>query len=94
MRMDLPREKLAARGAAALSDDELLAILIGFGTKGHPVGKIAPKVREIIDRQNGGLNFEELAAVPFVPRRAVLEGVLLFQECRCGVRIHRLWLHP
>lgn len=65
---DLPREKLEALSAAALSDDELLAILIGFGTKGNPVGKLAPKVRDIIDRRNGSLNFEELAAIPGIGR--------------------------
>lgn len=65
---DLPRERLEVFGAAALSDDELLAILIGFGTKGHPVAKVALKVREIIDRRNGGLSFEELAAVPGIGR--------------------------
>lgn len=32
-----PREKLLARGAAALSDEELLAIILGTGRAGKPV---------------------------------------------------------
>lgn len=32
-----PREKLFAKGAAALSDEELLALLLGTGARGRPV---------------------------------------------------------
>jgi DNA repair protein RadC len=34
---DRPREKLQQKGAVALSDPELIAILLGSGTKGHEV---------------------------------------------------------
>lgn len=40
-RADLPREKLAQRGMDALSDAELLAILLGTGGRGVPVVKLA-----------------------------------------------------
>ena len=36
-----PRERLAARGAAALSDVELLALMLGSGRGGRGVGRVA-----------------------------------------------------
>ena len=38
---DRPREKLLQKGAAALSDLELMAILLGSGTKNHDVLTVA-----------------------------------------------------
>ncbi len=34
---DRPREKILARGPGALSDEELVALLLGSGIKGHDV---------------------------------------------------------
>lgn len=45
-----PREKLLARGASALSDAELLAILLRTGLPGRPVLSLA---REVLDRCGG-----------------------------------------
>ena len=36
-----PREKLLAQGASALTDQELLAVLLGTGTRGRPVLDLA-----------------------------------------------------
>jgi DNA repair protein RadC len=44
-RAERPREKLLERGAAALSDAELLAVLLGSGTRGHSAVELA---RELI----------------------------------------------
>ncbi len=41
MRSKLPREKLAAEGACALDDVELLAVLLGTGTPQTPVNDLA-----------------------------------------------------
>ena len=41
-----PREKLLARGAAALSDDELLALLLRTGMRGHGVMALSRQVLE------------------------------------------------
>lgn len=51
-----PKEKFIAKGAAALSDDELLAILIGAGNQTHSAHAIA---RAILDKANN--NLAELA---------------------------------
>jgi DNA repair protein RadC len=55
-----PREKLVKLGADALSDQELLAILLGTGTKGHSVYKIAESILPIIDSKNGSLLPDDL----------------------------------
>jgi DNA repair protein RadC len=39
-----PREKLMARGVAALSDTELLALLLRTGTRGRGVLQMADEV--------------------------------------------------
>ena len=46
-----PREKLAATGAASLSDMELLAVLLGTGAPGKPVTELAAGLL----REFGGL---------------------------------------
>ena len=39
-----PRERLARLGATALSDAELVALLLGTGARGEPVGRLAERV--------------------------------------------------
>ena len=48
---DRPREKLLRKGAAALSDQELLAVLLGKGTPGMDVMKLAGKLARVIDEK-------------------------------------------
>jgi DNA repair protein RadC len=50
-----PREKLLEKGAQALSDLELLAILLGKGTKKNNVLSLSQKLIKIIDQK--GLDF-------------------------------------
>ena len=50
---DRPREKLLAKGAAALSDSELLAILIN---NGHKEGSAVQIARNILKLGNDNLN--------------------------------------
>ncbi|MGD9158364.1 MAG: DNA repair protein RadC [Desulfobacteraceae bacterium] len=49
--LDRPREKLVLKGTKALSDVELLAVLLGSGIKGKDVIRIA---REILKKMNKG----------------------------------------
>ena len=44
-----PREKIFNRGAENLTDIELMAILIGSGSKQNPVEKIASKTLQMLD---------------------------------------------
>ena len=52
----LPREKLLARGAAALSDAELLALLLRTGTAGKNVLLMAQEVLDVCGGMAGLLN--------------------------------------
>jgi len=63
-----PREKLLARGAAALADAELLALLLRTGTRGQGVLALAETVLRQCRGFSGLLNLEPA-------RLAALEGV-------------------
>lgn len=49
----LPRERLESAGVAALSDEELVALLVGNGVAGRPVGTVSRDVVALLDRVNG-----------------------------------------
>jgi DNA repair protein RadC len=84
-----PREKLLARGSAALSDVELLALLLRTGLPGHGVFELATQVLRDFDGFAGLLQAEaadlkrikglgpakraEIAAVVEMARRALAE---------------------
>ena len=63
---DRPREKLLSKGPMALSDSELLAILIGSGMKGTNALSLATKILRKVDLQSGRLNVEALEEIPGV----------------------------
>ncbi len=71
---DRPREKLAAHGAGALSDSELIAILLRTGMKGHNAIDLARELL-ITHKSLGGLarcSVDELAATKGIgPAKAV-----------------------
>lgn len=86
---DRPREKLLRKGAAALSDQELLAVLLGKGTPGMDVMKLAGKLARVIDEKGLTVRAEDLiehegvgeakatlilAAIEFARRRIKPEG--------------------
>ena len=86
---DRPREKLLRKGARALSDQELLAILLGMGTPGMDVMTLARKLAHLIDEKGLEVKAEDLkqfagvgdakatlilAAIEFARRRIKPEG--------------------
>lgn len=48
-----PREKLRERGAVALTDEELIAAIIGMGTAKIDVRSMAKQVVELIRKHRG-----------------------------------------
>jgi len=60
---DRPREKLMAKGAAALSDFELLQALIGSGNKQADVGKIAKNTLKLFQAHGADITREQLQLV-------------------------------
>ena len=63
---DRPREKLLRTGASALSDQELLAILLGKGTPGMDVMTLAGKLAKVIDERGLNVRAEDLTSFPGV----------------------------
>lgn len=60
---DRPREKLLHKGVAALSDFELLEVLIGNGSASADVSYIARRVQRILQRGTAGITYESLTAI-------------------------------
>ena len=86
---DRPREKLLRKGSAALSDQELLAVLLGKGTPEMDVMKLAGRLVRVIDEKGLGVQAADLtdfdgvgdakaalilAAIEFSRRRIKPEG--------------------
>lgn len=86
---DRPREKLLRKGAQALSDQELLAIMLGHGTPAIDVMTLAEKLAKVVDEKGLNLRVEDLkqfgavgdakatpilAAIEFARRRIKPEG--------------------
>jgi DNA repair protein RadC len=61
-----PREKLREKGASALTDEELVAAILGMGTAGVDVRTIARQVAALIREHKARLTLEHLLAVPGV----------------------------
>src|SRR3989338_8727189 len=61
-----PREKLRERGASALTDEELVAAILGMGTAGVDVRTIARQVAVLIRELKTGLTLDHLQAIPGV----------------------------
>ncbi|MGE0127837.1 MAG: DNA repair protein RadC [Blastocatellales bacterium] len=87
---DRPREKLLRKGAAALTDQELLAILLGKGTAQMDVMTLAGKLARVIDEKGLDVKADELtsfdgvgeakatlilAAIEFARRRIKPDGI-------------------
>jgi len=74
---DRPREKMQQKGAESLSDQELLAILLGSGTKGSDVLTVAGRILKVLDG-NKELSLEELRKIEGIgPAKATLIAAAL-----------------
>ncbi len=60
---DKPREKLAVKGAQALKNDELLAILLGSGVQGKDVRKLAKEIISMLDSGFDTLTLDKLCDI-------------------------------
>lgn len=70
---DRPREKMQRKGAAALTDVELVAILLGFGIKGHDVMTVAKRIVRLVDAHHGRPDLADLQRLEGVgPAKATL----------------------
>jgi DNA repair protein RadC len=88
-----PREKLALNGPRALSDEELLAVMLGSGSPGNNVRSVASQVLPVLDTDEDA-NLLRLQEVPGIgPSKAyLLAAALEFSRRRIkpeGIRIRK-----
>ena len=89
-----PREKLQRLGPSALSDHELMAVLIGSGTKGSDVLTVAKRVVARLDETKGHLSLDELTAIEGIglAKAALIAAAMEFFRRRIrpeGVKISK-----
>lgn len=79
---DRPREKLAKKGPRALSDVELLAIIIGRGVSGRDVLQIATEVSKTLKKDFTQLTYENLQKMEGVGSAKACQIVAGFELAR------------
>ncbi len=80
--IDRPRERLIAKGAAALSDTELLAILLGSGIKGISVLELASLILDSLKQRLDRADVDTLQGVEGVGRAKACQIVAAFELAR------------
>lgn len=76
---DRPREKLQAKGAASLSDFELLQALIGSGNAQADVTKIARDVLKILRKNGAEITYEQLKLIGGMGPARICEIMAAFE---------------
>ena len=61
--LDKPREKLLAKGAKALQDYELVAVLLGTGVKGKNVVQLSREIVKLFEKEFDSLTLEKLLEI-------------------------------
>lgn len=61
--LDRPREKMQRRGVQALSDFELLEVMVGSGNGQADVGAIAKQIQKLLQKGTQVFSFESLTAL-------------------------------
>jgi len=81
---DRPREKLVEKGAKALTDQELMAILLGQGSQGKDVMALAGKLVPFIDEMGSRLTARDLMGFPGIgpAKAAVILSAVEFSRRR------------
>ncbi|MDH7509999.1 MAG: DNA repair protein RadC [Methanolinea sp.] len=62
--VDRPREKIAKKGARALSDHELIAAIIGHGTPDRDVFSLAKDIAGLFSSRDGDVTYNDLVGLP------------------------------
>jgi DNA repair protein RadC len=77
-----PREKLRERGASALTDEELVAAILGRGMEGIDVRTMARQVADLIREHKDKLSLEHLTAVPGIKLAKAAQILSAFELVR------------
>jgi DNA repair protein RadC len=77
-----PREKLREKGASALTDEELVAAILGMGTSGVDVRTISRQVASLIREHKAGLMLDHLQTVPGMGLAKAAQILSVFELAR------------
>lgn len=77
-----PREKLKEKGPAALTDEELVAAILGMGTAGVDVRTISKQVTALIREHQDKLSLEHLLQVPGIGLAKAAQILSAFELAR------------
>lgn len=84
---DRPREKLLTQGASALSDIELLTVLLGSSHRSHDAFALAGRILEVLDRQLPKVDPGELQKIDGIgPAKAAVIAA--------AIELSRRRIHP
>jgi DNA repair protein RadC len=72
-KIDKPREKMKKRGVSALTNIELVSVLIGSGVKGKGVFKVSKEILEILEKNISNIDLEKLMNI---------DGVGMAKACK------------
>jgi DNA repair protein RadC len=78
-RVDRPREKLAAKGASALTETELVEAIIGRGTKDRDVRRIARDICDKIRTSKGLPSYADLRGIEGVGETKAVQVMACFE---------------
>ncbi|MCC7565337.1 MAG: DNA repair protein RadC [Methanomicrobiaceae archaeon] len=79
---DRPREKLAEKGPEALTENELIAILIGRGTRGRDVFQVASDIKKKLAAARGCPAYGDLIGIDGVGSAKACQIVAGFELAR------------
>lgn len=86
---DKPREKMLSKGALALKNRELIALILGSGQKGMPVMTISKNIENMLEKQGvAGVSLDNLTKI---------EGVGTAKACQIAAAFElakRFYIEP
>jgi DNA repair protein RadC len=79
---DRPREKMREKGAAALTTEELVQIILGRGVKGHDVRAMSRKITRILEEKKGWLDEADLKDIHGMGEAKTCQLLAAFEVAR------------
>lgn len=87
---DKPREKLLQKGAAALKDFELMAVMLGSGVPGKDVLKLSKEIVSLFENRFDTLDIKALTAIHGMGKAKAAQIVAAVELCRRHLVRHNI----
>lgn len=79
---DRPREKMKEKGAAALTNEELVQVILGRGVEGHDVRSMSQKIAKILEEKKGSLADSDLKGIRGIGEAKSFQLLAAFEIAR------------